>query len=129
MNSNTSFVTEKPLSSVGVGLAKYLLFKLLSQLEQGHLTIVDQGNTYTFGYASSALHAQITIHDPAIYRRILLGGGSLAAGETYVEGLWDTPDLTKVVQLLVRNRAVLDGLDHGFSFFISHKFIIFFKFF
>lgn len=117
MNSNTTLVTEKPLSSTWSGLAKHLLFKLLSQLEQGHLTIIEGDTTYTFGYAGSHLHAQVTVHDPAIYGRILLGGGSLAAGETYVEGLWDTPDLTKAVQLLVRNRAVLDGLDHGFSFF------------
>lgn len=117
MNSNTTLVNDKPLIPTTTQLAKHLLFKLLDKLEQGHLTIIEGSNTYSFGYAGSTLQAQVTIHDRSIYRRILLGGGSLAAGETYVEGLWETPDITKVVQLLIRNRAVLDELDHGFSFF------------
>jgi cyclopropane-fatty-acyl-phospholipid synthase len=116
MSTNVILTSEKPTLSWWGQFAKITLFKLLNRLQTGHLTLIEGDSTYTFGESSSTLHAQVMIHDPTVYSRILVGGGSLAAGETYVEGLWDTPDITKVVQLLIRNREVLDELDHGFSF-------------
>ncbi|WP_298613559.1 cyclopropane-fatty-acyl-phospholipid synthase family protein [uncultured Thiothrix sp.] len=109
-------------------VAQKVLFKLLSQLQHGYLSIQDQEQLYTFGQQGQGLQAHISVHNRAIYSKVLLGGGSLAAGETYVQGWWDSPDVTKVIRLLLRNRAVLDRLDHGFSFFsqwghrIAHTF-------
>ncbi len=96
-------------------LAKATLLRLLAQLQHGCLTLEDRGETYTFGDESSDLQAQVIIHDEAVYPRILTGGGTLSAGECYFLGLWDSPDVSKVVRLLVRNRSLLDRLDFGFS--------------
>lgn len=116
MSAHIILASEHPTLSWWGQMAKNTLFRLLSRLQTGHLTLIENNTTYTFGDVNSPLQAQVIVYDPKIYQRILVGGGSLAAGETYIEGLWHTPDLTKVVQLLIRNREVLDELDHGFSF-------------
>ncbi|WP_020394896.1 SAM-dependent methyltransferase [Thiolinea disciformis] len=107
----------KSLSFGSAAFAKALFLKLLAKLNYGYLTLQDPEAFYTFGNPQHALQAHITVHDLKGYARVLWGGGTIAAGETYVEGLWDTPDLTKVIRVLVRNQHMLDQLDHGFSWF------------
>ena len=41
----------------------------------------------------------MTIHDPQVFRR-LLTGGAIAFAECYIDGLWDTPDLPGLLELL-----------------------------
>lgn len=45
----------------------------------------------------------IKVHDPNAYARILLGG-SLALGEAYMQGLWDSEQLDKTLTLLLSAR-------------------------
>jgi cyclopropane-fatty-acyl-phospholipid synthase len=54
--------------------------------------------------------AEIEVRAPHFWSRLLVGG-SLAAGETWVEGLWHSPDLVAVVRLLARNLPTLDRLE------------------
>ena len=122
----TSVSTVKWTKNRSIGsaaFAKALFLKLLAKLEYGYLTLQDAEAFYTFGDPQHALQAHITVHDPAGYARVLWGGGTIAAGETYIEGLWDTPDLTKLIRVLVRNQHLIDQLDHGFSFLsqIGHR--------
>src|SRR3989338_8544732 len=42
----------------------------------------------------------ITVHDPRFFRR-LLGGGSLAFGESYMDGWWDCVALDELVTRLL----------------------------
>jgi len=42
-------------------------------------------------------------------------GGSIGAGEAYMQGYWTTNDLTDLVRLLVLNREVLDGMETGLA--------------
>lgn len=105
----------KTRSFGSAAFAKALFLRLLAKLEHGYLTIQDPDGFYAFGDPQHTLQAHLTVHDQRGYARVLWGGGTIAAGECYVEGLWDTPDLTKVIQVLVRNQALLDQLDHGFS--------------
>lgn len=43
----------------------------------------------------------ITVHDPAFYRQVLLRG-SLGLGETYMDGLWDVPELDEFFHRVLR---------------------------
>ncbi len=90
--------------------ARQLLLNLLGRLEHGQLLLRDGGERHSFGVAGTDLHAELVVQDPAFYRRLLLGG-SIAAGETWVEGLWTSPDPVALVRLLARNLTLLDSLE------------------
>ena len=85
-------------------LARKLATSTLSRIHTGQLTIVEGARTTVFG--SGAPQATVQIHHPAAWTKLLLG--SRGMGEAYMDGLWDTPDLTAVVRVAARN---VDGID------------------
>ena len=93
------------------GLARSLMLKVLAKLQVGSLTLKEQGETLVFGSQTdpAAPHAEVHVHDSDLYRRILTGGG-IAAGETYIEGLWSSPDLTAVTRAFSANLAMLGAM-------------------
>ena len=93
------------------GLARSLMLKVLAKLQVGSLTLKEQGQTLVFGSNTdpAAPHAEVHVHDTDLYRRILTGGG-IAAGETYIEGLWSSPDLTAVTRAFSANLAMLGAM-------------------
>lgn len=116
MNSLTSPITSarqipvtdekiQPLQS----WARGMVLRLLIHLQHGQLTIRERNRCMTFGHGTR-LHAAIEIHDPRFYLRVLTGG-SIAAGESYTEGLWDTDDLTAVIRLIAANQDILNALE------------------
>jgi cyclopropane-fatty-acyl-phospholipid synthase len=44
---------------------------------------------------------------------MLATGGSVGAGEAYVAGLWDSPDLVDVIRLVAANRRIMDRMETG----------------
>ncbi|MGZ0710287.1 class I SAM-dependent methyltransferase [Coraliomargarita sp. W4R53] len=54
------------------------------------------------------------IVDSSFFRRVF-SGGSVAFGEAYVDGLWETSDLTAVLRLLAHNQGQSSRLHRGFS--------------
>jgi len=54
----------------------------------------------------------VHVHDPRFYSEIAFGG-SIGAGEAYMQGYWSVDDLTALVRILLQNRAVLDGMEGG----------------
>ena len=78
-----------------------LLFNMLEKLEYGQLTIQEEDNIRTFGNDSS-LRAHLTINDSRAYRKIVFGG-SIGAGEAYMEKLWDVDNLTTLIRIMVLN--------------------------
>ena len=93
------------------GLARSLMLKVLAKLQVGSLTLREQDETLVFGSKTdpAAPHAEVQVHDNDLYRRILTGGG-IAAGETYIEGLWSSPDLTAVTRAFSANLAMLGAM-------------------
>lgn len=90
-----------------------ILFRLLSNLQYGQLTIKDSGEAYVFG-SSQDLKTTITINDYDVYRRILFGG-SISAGESYIDGQWQSDNLTNLVRIMVLNMDLLDRFDQKYS--------------
>ena len=60
----------------------------------------------------AAAPLRIDVHGPGFYRA-LAANGSVGAAESYMDGEWDCADLVGLVQLLVRNRDLLDGMEGG----------------
>ena len=86
----------------------------LRHLESGELTIIENGQSETFGQRESndALSATVHVHSPAFYADVAFGG-SIGAGEGYIRGAWTSPDPVALGQVLLRNRNVLDNVDGG----------------
>jgi cyclopropane-fatty-acyl-phospholipid synthase len=59
------------------------------------------------------LRAEVQILSPVVYWR-LLTGGSLAAAEAWMDGEWETHQLTPLLQILALNSQVLGKLESGF---------------
>ena len=93
------------------GLAKSFMWKVLGKLQVGSLTLREGNETKVFGSSvdDSAPHAEVHVHDTDLYRRILTGG-SIAAGETFIEGMWSSPDLTEVTRAFSANMAMLEAM-------------------
>ncbi|HJQ66006.1 MAG TPA: cyclopropane-fatty-acyl-phospholipid synthase family protein [Gemmatimonadales bacterium] len=97
-------------------LARRILLRRLTRLGDGRLSLVEAGShSRDFGPAQpGAPTVTMTVRDPRFYRAVVLGG-HLGSVEAYLDGWWDTDDLTALVQLMVRNRDVLDSLESGWA--------------
>ena len=92
-----------------------IFLQCLKQLPYGSLTIQECGDTIAqFGNDNDKLRANVNIKDVRAYRSLLLGG-SVGAGEAYMDDLWDSHDVTAVVQIFARNLPVLDEWENKFK--------------
>jgi cyclopropane-fatty-acyl-phospholipid synthase len=96
-----------PWSAALLGIARRIRHGRLA------LTLPD-GRRFRFGEETAAQSADLTIHDSAAVRRLLLGGSDGFA-EAYVDGLWDSPDLVALVTLAQRNEQALGGALWGLA--------------
>jgi len=82
-------------------------------LEYGRIVIGDcDGQWVLDGRARPELNATVEVHSGRFWR-MLATGGSVGAGEAYMAGLWDSPELVGVVRVLAANRAAMDRMDQG----------------
>ena len=92
--------------------ARRALLARLQKITFGQLRIVDSDGDLTFGNQQQA-HTpavQINVVDPAFYADVVFGG-TVAAGEAYMQGYWNCNNLTDLIRIMVRNRQVLDDLE------------------
>jgi cyclopropane-fatty-acyl-phospholipid synthase len=97
-------------------LARRAVLARLRQLRRGRLTLAEGDETMHFGQptAECSLDVAVEVLDGRFYSGIAFGG-SIGAGEAYMQGYWSTNDLTGLVRLLVLNRDVLDGMETGLA--------------
>lgn len=89
------------------------LFARLDGLAHGTLVLRDALGEHRFGRSDDAMPiVHLWVDDPAFYRAVA-AQGSVGAGESYMAGHWRSDDLVMLVRLLVRNRALLDGMERG----------------
>ncbi|CAM2006705.1 SAM-dependent methyltransferase [Acanthopleuribacter pedis] len=95
--------------------ARTALFKALTTLHTGSLTLIEADERNVFGHPEAAgPHAVIHVHQGAFFTNIAFGG-SIGAGESFMEGEWHSPDLVDVVRLMSLNLDVLDGMEGGWA--------------
>lgn len=96
------------------GWARKVLHGQLGDLQGGQLVLRERHRLTTFGQLLQPfdVNAEIHVRDGRFFSSILLGG-SLGAAEAYLEGWWDSPHLTRVIQLMARNRRTAGRLEGG----------------
>lgn len=117
MISSQTLTLPVQLSSVQK-TARNIAFSCLCKLQVGSLTVIESYSEQSsqrmreqFGKPKeSEPSAIIEVKNPAFYAR-LLKGGSIAAGEAYMDGWWDSPDLTKLMELMALNLSALDSIE------------------
>jgi len=82
--------------------------RALGAIHNGTLVVLDSDGEATFGSGKPV--ARVAVRDSAFYRSLALGG-SVGAGESYMDGHWESDDLVAVVRIMALNRQALDGLD------------------
>ncbi|MCH5051285.1 SAM-dependent methyltransferase [Pectobacterium aquaticum] len=100
-------------------IARWLLFRLLSGIREGAITVREGAQTFHFGDADATLRADVQILVPGAYWR-LLTGGSLGAAEAWIDGEWETNQLTPLLQILAFNSKVLEQMESGFRLLGRH---------
>jgi cyclopropane-fatty-acyl-phospholipid synthase len=106
--------------------ARTMVLKSLRLIKIGRLTLEEnfarqsgmsnqnvsnQGTMEQFGFAhDDQPQAHIRVNHPDFYASVLKGG-SIAAAEVYIDGWWDSPNLTAVTELMARNLNALDQLE------------------
>lgn len=88
----------------------------LRELAAGEITLLEGGSREKFGQASATFPftAEISVNSPAFYSDIAFGG-SVGAGEAYIQGHWACSDLVALVRILLRNRGVLEDMESGLA--------------
>jgi cyclopropane-fatty-acyl-phospholipid synthase len=92
-------------------LSERLVHLAASRIARGTLTIIAEGRVTRFGVPEEGgLAAEIRVRDRRFFAEVATGG-VVAVGDTYRDGLWETPDLVALIRLLVRNRDALASVD------------------
>lgn len=94
---------------------KNLLITHLSKLSGARLIISDADSRHELGDANAELQGVMEIHDSTTYSNIVRGG-SIAAAEDYIEGLWSSPDLTTLIQVFAIAESEVDNVEQRSSF-------------
>ncbi len=87
-----------------------LIVKLLSQLKEAQIELIEGSSRTVLGQRDADLSAQIVVHDASFYRDIIRGG-SIGAAEAFIDAKWASPDLTALIQVMARNQAGLDAIE------------------
>jgi cyclopropane-fatty-acyl-phospholipid synthase len=79
----------------------------LGRLQAGRLVIVEDGARRSYGPGPAPV-ATVEVRSPKLWRKLLRGSRGLA--QSYVEKMWDSPDVTAVIRLAARNMRWVDRL-------------------
>jgi cyclopropane-fatty-acyl-phospholipid synthase len=93
---------------------KSILFRKLKGINNGELTIIDGAKKHIFGIAGSAFKAELEVCSQEFY--VFLGsGGTNGAAEAYTAGYWSSKNLVTLIQLIIKNKNTLLGLESGLA--------------
>jgi cyclopropane-fatty-acyl-phospholipid synthase len=87
-----------------------LFLSALVRMEFGALTVkLPDGGWYRFVSPGKGPDARLVMHNWNLPRRALTGG-SIGAGESYMDGDWESPDMAAFMELFALNERVADEL-------------------
>jgi cyclopropane-fatty-acyl-phospholipid synthase len=96
-------------------LAKKLVIRKLSQLQAGQIILHDEQEQYAFGQAAG-LSASVQVVNSKFYTASLLHG-SLGIAQSYIDGDWQTDNLTTLIRIVIQNEEAMRKLDSAFTKF------------
>lgn len=96
-----------------------MLIKRLAHLQHGAIKIVDNNQTMRFGQETSdssleKIEVTLYVKSSEFYGEVVFGG-SIGAGEAYMQGYFECDNLTNLIRLMVRNQSLLDDIESSFA--------------
>ena len=95
---NTTYTEKKARRS----LYEQIVLKFLSRMDRGRMEISLPGGEQLVIGDGQGIRANIRIRDTAFYKRCILHG-DVGFSEAYVDGLWDTDDISGVISWMLLN--------------------------
>ena len=112
MSNETRTLAGANLGSLGARAAERAIAELGRRLAVGTLTVeMPNGSRDTFHGRQPGPSGEIRLHDLQAVWRIVLGG-EIGAGEAFMDGAWDSPDLVSALMVAALNRDFL-GVTRG----------------
>ena len=110
-------ITPKPRSLDR--LAKRILFSRLTGLQYGSITFREGESEMRFGQSHptsdlTEIHVTLDIKNTQFYGEVVFGG-SIGAGEAYMQGYFECSNLTDLIRIMARNQSLLDNLEQGLA--------------
>ncbi len=97
-------------------IGRHLLLKQLAGLVDGEIRLHEGASELRFGTASARCPLSVTVrvHHPQFYADVAFGG-TVGAGEAYMDAHWECDDLTSLVRIMVVNRDLMSGMEGGWA--------------
>lgn len=93
--------------------ARSLITDRLASIRRGLVLMTDGESEISLG-ESGHLAATMSIHDGRFYRNAVLGG-TLSVAESWIQGEWDSDDLTTLLRIFARNLNAAGRLNQGIA--------------
>ena len=99
-------------------VARKAVMARFEKISRGCIRIVDSSGERVFGSRQHGddLAVDVRVHDQRFYSDLAFGG-TVAAGESYMQGFWSCSDLTTLVRIMVCNRHVMEAVEGSLSRF------------
>ena len=99
------------------------VFLNLKKISHGYLNLIDiHGKEYSFGDNKSSLKTKLKINNPSFCFNILRKGSSGLA-ESYMNGEFETENLTSLIELSAKNINITHKFSGFFQFSLLHVFL------
>ena len=81
--------------------------RILNKIRAGRVDLImPDGRVFTFEGPEPGPSGVVEVKNPALFRR-LVWGGELGVSESYIDGWWDSPDLQALLDVFLKNDAIL----------------------
>ncbi len=100
--------------------AKRLLIQRLQLLQNSEIVLQDNQETIKLGNPCisagglAPIHVKLEVLDSRFYGEVVFGG-SIGAGEAYMQGYFKCDNLTDLIRIFARNQSLLDGIESGWA--------------
>ncbi|MDP5253652.1 MULTISPECIES: cyclopropane-fatty-acyl-phospholipid synthase family protein [unclassified Vibrio] len=103
--------TNKTALSFSQSMARKWIFQRLQQVQGAALQIQELWSNQTIDFGTTHAPAIVfRVHHANFYQK-LIKGGSIGAAESYIDGDWDTPDLTQALTFFATNEDTTDAIE------------------
>lgn len=117
---STQLLVHGPKLSFLDVVAKRAVRQRLAGLKYRVLALEDDSYVQSYGRLAERcpLKSVLRARDQRLYREVVFGG-SIGAGEAYMQGYFSVDDLTLLMRIILQNRTVLNGMEKGFARLLS----------
>ncbi len=110
INNYITKLRSKNKSSFLTSLFRKQLLKSFYKIKIGEITVLEENNKFNFGEKNSDLRVNVEIFNNNFY--FLVGkNGLIGATEAYTLGYWNSDDKVKLIQIIFRNKELMNSMD------------------